>query len=543
MNQDPTFPNSNAAQPVRSATQFEKADLPPSLAELHGSILPSLPVSVSNQPEGALSLNEIPAETLSHPLAAPPKAPTWRANSQQRKFVTSAVLFICSILFLRTVFLEPYGVPTGSMAPTLTGNHKCVECPRCGFLNRVGQKESLTVGGRKELVYPNTICQNCGKDQLPVSSAVEIPGDRLLVDKNVYRLRNPRRWEVAVFICPVDQDKPYVKRVIGLPNESVYLRGGDVYIDGRLERKTIAQARECRVLVFDNDYSPGAAGWPNRWLPSGTLPNAKSPIPPQWLKLYHSEIRIDGAGSELRSVGYSHVNIDTKQAEAFRDTFSYNGVSATLAPTVHDFMLECEVEIVDTQVGQVVLALTDGADLGTVSLPVNGEKRPATLSLPDQGIVRTEMLNPLLPHKKYTIEMAHVDRRITLTVNRSVVFQYDLPEMINRAEVSDPFRLGCQGGQVIFRKIKLYRDVYYRSNGSNGVAEPFPLREGEYFMLGDNSTESYDSRSWREPQVAEKGFLGKPFLLHQPMKPGRMSLWGFELGLQSIDWQRIRWLR
>jgi signal peptidase I len=201
------------------------------------------------------------------------------------------------------------------------------------------------------------------------------------------------------------------------------------------------------------------------------------------------------------------------------------------------------VEIVDTQVGQVVLALTDGADLGTVSLPVNGEKRPATLSLPDQGIVRTEMLNPLLPHKKYTIEMAHVDRRITLTVNRSVVFQYDLPEMINRAEVSDPFRLGCQGGQVIFRKIKLYRDVYYRSNGSNGVAEPFPLREGEYFMLGDNSTESYDSRSWREPQVAEKGFLGKPFLLHQPMKPGRMSLWGFELGLQSIDWQRIRWLR
>ncbi len=543
MNHDPTFPNPDAVEPVQPPSPFVKAELPPSLAELHGIPLLPVPVATAVEEEPATSLNEIKVEETPHTTPAKIPHRPRRANSQRRKLVTSAVLFISSILFLRTVFLEPYGVPTGSMAPTLTGNHKCVECPRCSFVTRVGQKETMSIGGRKELIYPNTICQNCGKDNLPVNTAVEIPGDRLLVDKNVYRLRVPRRWEVAVFICPVDQDKPYVKRVIGEPRESVYIRGGDVYIDGRLERKTIEQARECRVLVFDNDYSPGSAGWPNRWLPNGTLPSTKTPTLPKWLNLYNSEVHVDGTGTELRSVGYTHVNIDTKQADVFRDTFSYNGISATLAPTVHDFFLASEVEVTDTNAGQIVISLSDGADIGTVTLPTNGEKRDATLAIHDKGVVRTQVIEPLVPQKKYLVEMANVDRRITVTVNRTIVFQYDLDEMLNRAELSDPFKLGALGSQVIFRKIKLYRDVYYRSSGQNGVTEPFQLKEGEYFMLGDNSTESYDSRSWREAQVAEKSFLGKPFLLHQPMKPGRMTLFGFELGMQSIDWQRIRWLR
>jgi hypothetical protein len=76
---------------------------------------------------------------------------------------------------------------------------------------------------------------------LPIESAAEISGDRLLVDKNVFRLRSPRRWEVAVFICPSDKSKPYVKRVVGRPGEQVQLRDGDVWINGELARKTLAE--------------------------------------------------------------------------------------------------------------------------------------------------------------------------------------------------------------------------------------------------------------------------------------------------------------
>ena len=38
-------------------------------------------------------------------------------------------------------------------------------------------------------------------------------------------------------------------------------------------------------------------------------------------------------------------------------------------------------------------------------------------------------------------------------------------------------------------------------------------------MLGDNSANSDDSRSWQIPAVPERNFLGKPFLLHQPSRP------------------------
>ena len=58
------------------------------------------------------------------------------------------------------------------------------------------------------------------------------PGDRLVVDKLSYRWRRIRRFDVIVFECPPDSGVDYVKRVVGLPGESVVLRGGELYVDG-----------------------------------------------------------------------------------------------------------------------------------------------------------------------------------------------------------------------------------------------------------------------------------------------------------------------
>ena len=205
----------------------------------------SLPVTIVNGP-GVLS--ELPViQHTSMPTVT-------IAPSSRRRLVESAVLFIGAILFLRTMAVEPFGVPTGSMAPTFFGNHRALACPRCGFPVRVGEP------GNKKPDYPDVNCPNCGALNLAVALAPDIAGDRLLVDKNVFRLRQPRRWEVGVFICPSDKSKPYVKRVIGRPNETILLQDGDVWIDGQLARKTLAEARECRVTVFDSDFAP-PGGW------------------------------------------------------------------------------------------------------------------------------------------------------------------------------------------------------------------------------------------------------------------------------------------
>src|SRR5439155_26273766 len=91
-------------------------------------------------------------------------------------------------------------------------------------------------------------------------------GDHLLVNKSLYEWRTPRRWEMAVFQSPVDETKIFVKRVIGLPGESVQVRDGDVYIDHEIARKTLAELRALRIPVFDNNYQPGDGGWAVRWL-------------------------------------------------------------------------------------------------------------------------------------------------------------------------------------------------------------------------------------------------------------------------------------
>jgi signal peptidase I len=82
--------------------------------------------------------------------------------------------------------------------------------------------------------------------QIPSGSMIPtfLEGDRVLVKKFAYGLRNPinnqvwletgrpERWDVVVFISPEDHDKDFVKRVVGLPGETVALAGGEIFIDG-----------------------------------------------------------------------------------------------------------------------------------------------------------------------------------------------------------------------------------------------------------------------------------------------------------------------
>ena len=58
--------------------------------------------------------------------------------------------------------------------------------------------------------------------------------DRVLVSKVDYRFGAPQRGDIIVFNPPTDSTIPYVKRVIGLGGETIDLRDGKVYVNGRL---------------------------------------------------------------------------------------------------------------------------------------------------------------------------------------------------------------------------------------------------------------------------------------------------------------------
>lgn len=60
-------------------------------------------------------------------------------------------------------------------------------------------------------------------------------GDNLIVDKITYRFRDPERFDIIVFPFRYENNKFYIKRIIGLPGETVQIDSqGNIYIDGEI---------------------------------------------------------------------------------------------------------------------------------------------------------------------------------------------------------------------------------------------------------------------------------------------------------------------
>ncbi|MBR2122386.1 MAG: signal peptidase I [Lachnospiraceae bacterium] len=60
-------------------------------------------------------------------------------------------------------------------------------------------------------------------------------GDQLIADKLTYHFRDPRRFEIVIFPFEYEEETYFIKRVIGLPGETVRIDfQGNIYIDGKL---------------------------------------------------------------------------------------------------------------------------------------------------------------------------------------------------------------------------------------------------------------------------------------------------------------------
>lgn len=77
-------------------------------------------------------------------------------------------------------------------------------------------------------------------------------GEYLIVDQLSYQFREPERGEVIIFKYPRDLSKYFIKRVIGLPNETVEVKNGQVFITGA----SSTEAVELIEPYIDSDESP-----------------------------------------------------------------------------------------------------------------------------------------------------------------------------------------------------------------------------------------------------------------------------------------------
>src|SRR5699024_7959761 len=57
-------------------------------------------------------------------------------------------------------------------------------------------------------------------------------GDRIFGNRLAYVLGDPQRFDIVIFRYPDDESQLFIKRIIGLPGETVEITDGKVYIDG-----------------------------------------------------------------------------------------------------------------------------------------------------------------------------------------------------------------------------------------------------------------------------------------------------------------------
>lgn len=82
---------------------------------------------------------------------------------------------------------------------------------------------------------PNYVIQKTIVDGPSMENTLENK-DHLFVEKLSYRFGNPKRFDIVVFYPygREDKDDYYVKRVIGLPGETIQIIGSDIYINGEI---------------------------------------------------------------------------------------------------------------------------------------------------------------------------------------------------------------------------------------------------------------------------------------------------------------------
>ncbi|MGL4942738.1 MAG: S26 family signal peptidase [Thermoguttaceae bacterium] len=191
-------------------------------------------------------------------------------------FAIALVLVFTTKMFLLELFI----IPTGSMAPTLRGFHKDAPCRVCGYPVLVGASEEFPeASGDSDIsrLVLGGVCPQCrfpmylGRDNAEAARYPSFKGDRILVRKYHLGWQEPSRWDVTVFRYPARAQVNYIKRLVGLPNETVRVEHGDVFVkrdgdaDFAIQRKPLKRMKAMLQTVYDNNYAVNRFGITPRW--------------------------------------------------------------------------------------------------------------------------------------------------------------------------------------------------------------------------------------------------------------------------------------
>jgi signal peptidase I len=473
----------------------------------------------------------------------------------------------------RGFITEGFVIPTGSMAPTLLGEHKRLHGPQTGWDFAVGFDRRQRQVRLEGVADPMLGAAHPGSGTAKREARTRM-GDRILVLKSLYRFADPDRFDVVVFKNPTNpngEDGNYIKRLIGLPNEAIWLVDGDVFAGSAsapddhdayaVQRKPDHVQRAVWQPVYHSDFFPrhpenldtrftgppwNGDHWETRQRASYRCDTAE----PSFLE-WDNHVRPlnDWAPYNALIPGVSRQG---------RVTVSDVRVASTVVPDDEGLETTLEIEAQSHRMEFIV-----GAGRAEVRM------RPSVYenNVPDEGWVGSGPvpLPPLPAGESTTIDCWHVDQRLALFVDGDLVAEYEYDwtpkERLEAASgrtgdaadlaVRGPTRPAMlrwhfAGSPVTLHRVRVDRDLYYRVERLKEAALKNPTDErhaeivnnrygyathpdnlavlgpDHFFMAGDNSAASSDSRLWGNPHpLVAQQIDTHPFVVNRKLMLGK----------------------
>jgi len=371
------------------------------------------------------------------------------ASTPWRDNIEAMTMAVVMALLLKGFIIEAYKIPTGSMQPTLIGD-----------------------------------------DQADVK-------DRILADKLTYALRDPKRWEVAVFRYPLNQAQNFIKRIAGVGPEEFKIQFGDLWRrdDASEDWQVLRRPRSVQQDIWKRlDISePEGTSW--RVTNDGK----------EW-ELAGRSIRARGSGSALfRNLGSIMDRYFDGYPEVLVPLISKNpkpnlpipvgdlrlSTRATCLPGTKELRLELHEGLKRYVFHFPGPAAPEGAK-ARIEVHTNGRLGSGGPRV-FEGPARR-----LAAGQSALLAVQNMDDLLTLEWDGELLVEAEVEPMRDQASSA---LVASEGEGTDFEDLMVYRDIYYLSEGR----AIYQIPAGHYLMLGDNTQNSSDSRHWRFARLSQDG--------------------------------------
>lgn len=370
-----------------------------------------------------------------------------RPRQHWRENIEAFTVAIVMAVMLKYFAVEAYQIPTGSMQPTLMG-------------------------------------QDFGSD-----GAIK---DRILVDKLSFHMRDPQRWEVVIFKYPLNRAQNFVKRLVGMPGEQLRVLHGDVWSRAsdsdawRVVRRPRNVQRE-HWKAIDVGAPKGGASWKSANAGAlrveGQAVSASGPA--------RAEFAAHGTGSIFDT--YVHGYPEGMRAKLQ----SMPSHRASNRYPVGDLRVSGRVRCgADARVALVLsegkrsyrfeLAGPSGGRAARIAVEWAPNEAFEARSVEDTGRSAASLADGV----DFAVE--NLDDVLALELDGERVLELPTePAPDQHSSVALVF----ESGEASFEELQVWRDIYYTPGGRE---DSWTVPDGHYFMLGDNTQDSSDSREWRQ---------------------------------------------